>query len=797
MTIPKWLLPAISIVAALALGIAGTLIGMRFAATETTTTPADAGTVQVPFIAPDGDGGSGSAPGEILGTQTVSKEIDTDGAQNPLDAAVQEYAAGGAPADALADGSDPASGGADGSTPTDPLVDPCIDGGDPCPEGAIMSHIYALTAPPPFTARAYPYARGSLCPAIPGHFVGIAATTRPATLVVMLSSTDPASPTTYPHAEIDAGLASDWEDARAADTDVRDLPLLYACLDLGVILPNTTYTLEVRGTSTDDSTVDTFRYPFTSEGEVQPPTLHLQTVGISTAIAYTEHTRDQQVGIRAYVVDPTLNLGCGDITDQRSLDFAYRDTETIPSTLVGSLHLSPDFTQRTAYGFRVPEGSAIVFCAKWYRAGSAPSWERIDAVYIDGALLMTPDVVLPTVTIQAVDYLDRSMTEGILVARTAEGIRCGVVSILPTAPAAGTPLCSLDEAGRDSNFDVRPWSFVDVGFSGDIVIDDTAIVNGVTYTSWTGLPLSNDMSCVGNCYVPAPRTYSVGLPGHGNDVSAYVTVHVEWNQGAHNGVSAPEVLDLNEHSDDLITEISQPLEPQFDTDQRLTLGAPDMSDPSASARLHLHTDRAVDYTVTLTGIRGDTCRVGGATLVKSGHISGVERDITIRGLCFGSLYIATVQLTDANGVTATYSEPGLGRFQWLGSLLVTPRFPVTLSYHVFGPARPGSMIASSDLRFDTQAFPLNNATGNCTDGVVDGSGIVNIGFSSKPVLRFKLLTDLDSGVGGPICHSVAGTRQTTADTGLTFDLTQMLANPGPTVFELDGLTYEFTVVPSP
>src|SRR5882757_10809283 len=72
---PRWLIPVFAVVAAVALGVAGTLIGLHFAAPDVRTQPSH--TMNVPVVAPVAKA-DGTTVGEVIGHRTVTRP-GTDG----------------------------------------------------------------------------------------------------------------------------------------------------------------------------------------------------------------------------------------------------------------------------------------------------------------------------------------------------------------------------------------------------------------------------------------------------------------------------------------------------------------------------------------------------------------------------------------------------------------------------------------------------------------------------------------------------------------------------------------------
>ncbi|MES1169594.1 MAG: hypothetical protein ABUL47_02780, partial [Leifsonia sp.] len=162
MTIPKWLIPVISIVAALALGVAATLIGMRFASVDVHSSASK--TVTAPLYAPVADGQSDSAQ---IGTRTGTlpgtdgspisgsrRQLIKDVLRSPDPAGTIRTETTGDGSSGSGDGSAPATGSPAASGASDDDCSPTS--GEPpagCPDG-IHGAIFASHMIPPLWMNA-------------------------------------------------------------------------------------------------------------------------------------------------------------------------------------------------------------------------------------------------------------------------------------------------------------------------------------------------------------------------------------------------------------------------------------------------------------------------------------------------------------------------------------------------------------------------------------------------------------------------------------------------------------------
>jgi hypothetical protein len=216
---------------------------------------------------------------------------------------------------------------------------------------------------------------------------------------------------------------------------------------------------------------------------------------------------------------------------------------------------------------------------------------------------------------------------------------------------------------------VHEWSFRDLGFTGNIVIPTRVISDGTRFTGEATLNIG-DLMCIGGCATNPTTRYTVPLASIGGTPTGTATLQVSWVQGNSNGLARPIVSEVPQRGDAL--EISDSgiipwAQPMMDTDERMSYSGVDSASLSGIASLHLITDRPTDYRVSLEALRGEHCAVGGGTLEVSGHTEGAT-DVDIPGLCFGTFYWATVELTDEYGTTNFSASRG-GVTQWLASLV--------------------------------------------------------------------------------------------------------------------------------
>ena len=822
MNVPKWLLPVIASVAAIAVGVAALLVGIRFAPVPDGESVAiDPETVTVPVIEPVTIGDDGPSEvvsgdglfdvGDAVGEITVSTELPADIGVAPIEAAVREILDGGAAADAAAD-APPAS-----DDPLTRLIDPCILSDEGCPEPGVRSRVFALTALPPFDISLLPAVYAPECPPLAeGEVGGTIRLNHPTTSIeVQVRTIDAGAIIAETTATIPPPVLAAFEEERRFDTPSEELPFLYACYALDGLPDATSFRIAAHATSVDGSEASDVRSfstgtPDEDDTPSADPGITLELVGQHAVVAYAPYRDDQAVVIRAQVLDDIHTPDCD--SPGETLSSVYSSAGPISHVLHERLNLPDGYDNRRATGFRVPEGSTVVFCATWLRGGvDAPSWERDDVLFSDGAFIDTQDLVVPQLTVTAAEVTDDARVARVQVgARTAEGMSCGGLRLRPdTSPIPG-PLCTLDASSTD--FSAATMSFTDVGFSGDLVVRSTIEASGERITSEVVIPGSAGV-CAGICPRPPSEFYTIPLPGFrtgsglcGSSFGAdcepptretsagYVVVRLDWAWGATNGMPRTIVYDLDAPSaEDDVAAVAD-FEPQFDTDARIEYLGIDIPTSSARVGLDLRTDRPVDYVVSLRSLRpGETpCAVGGASLVATGRSAGDTR-VEFPGACFGTMYWATVTLTDDAGRRSTWTGPG-GSHAWLGSLLRVPTVELTLMYAVRHEVPAGSAIATAAFTIDGQPLAPINGTGTCADGLIASEGEVVVEVGSRPFLELDLEIAPTIARAGDLCIPDRRSRTSLVGAAMYLDLASMIWAETPTRIVVGGLTLDLVFV---
>ncbi len=720
MTIPKWLLPVFAIVAAIAVGVAATLIGLRFQPQETVAIAPEL--INAPVLAPltpvdNNDPDSGFVWG--LSDTVGSVDVAAPGTVLPDDFDLEDAL------DRYAEASDPGAelevigDEAEADTPL-PAGDSCapVDGEAPegCPPG-LMGAIFALVSPPEFrvTGQAYPpteaeYAeRGNptgplWCPAA----TGLGDSDVPFGIL----STVPASFTVlyWPEGRGDERQsivaatpdnAAAWDAALADATDASELPPLQRCIVLPDLEPDTAYRATILGTTPAGVLRLSGAIPFNSGGAPIRPAAEFHTLGQNYVFARALHTEEQRVEFRAFITNPPDGIFGGDDSDPvcpaagSNLSAIAGQIYEVPAEEVLALNAPSDYTQRTASVFRVPEGADVTFCARWYPAESGmTSWERNQPLWETSTSFGAPDRVLPILTLDAGGPLPDIGRDIQLTVSTTEGVVCGVTDLLVdgAVPRDNPVLCdpSVLATASARERDRRYWS---QEFRGDLVLTTVLTKNDGSTEENTALIPASRRNCFGVCELPRAEVFGfpVGQPdydcGSSNPFELNrsacrpiegteefeLAADLNWTQGFTNGNTSWTQSEVVDGAVDDLFEFT----PQMNTDERFEFTVVDPVTLTGSAALRLETDRPVEYTVYVSNADGSgACQenpFGPVSSAISGTSDG-ETIVTVDHLCRGLIYKAEVYVRDpATGASAIWRADGLPT-RWPGgrSFFVIP-----------------------------------------------------------------------------------------------------------------------------
>jgi hypothetical protein len=769
MTVPKWLIPALAVIAAVAVGVAATLIGMRFAPVETVTTqPA---TEIVPVLAPIAEGEEPPAEPDdeaapdapvVVSEASAEREVTVPAAptgDDPVDPSLlflfDELMAW---PDALLGlinfGDDERSDGDDPCAPRE--GEPAVG----CP-GGLRSTILSDTALRDFAAGAQafpptweqfvengnPYGGSLWCDGLEAGEgevpFGILATA-PGTFTLRYW------PTENPAAERETVVTTTAEQLALWEEQVAlpdGWPIAQHCFAIDGIEPDTAYTAVVTGIDTFLRISPAHTERFHSGGAPVHPGLQISTVGDNLIFASGLYPRDETLDIRAYLVEPdvaptcTAPAGAIQLLPLTSVDVdADRDE-------VNALNALPDFQRKAVRTFVIPEGATAIVCGRWFPAGDAPVWESSQPNFESSAVVQAADRVLPSVSLFDVSRFDDAVESIEVRVASAEGIGCWRASWTWTRDrdeSLPVELCdaSAFAGGGTASDGERLWTR---GFRGDLAITVIAQLTSGEMSKTSYLLPAVDGGCRGVCEPPERQWYRVALEdvtqGTGlcgsffgsdctppsREVSAgTATFFVDWEQGLSNGRTDWNITPTV----DLPVDYVAPDVPQVDNDADWTFTEPTLAHPWSAASLTVEVDRPVDYTLRFLGgpVAGTRCDGTDLPLEVSGSSATASGTHSIRlhmtGLCLGAQYLAELELVDADGNRTTW---GLHDAEsWWGgtALVIAPALRAELFYEIRAQHFGRSYLRVFELDFNGSSVGAEETrSGRCLeDGLVSSGG---------------------------------------------------------------------------
>jgi hypothetical protein len=751
------LIPAISVVAAVALGVSVAFVSARFAS----ATPAPSAQSKIDGILAPVLIGTGTTPGGAsVPSKTIGHEKAAPVVSDPhgtyqaflhrLRAAdpAGEHTATSTGTAAATGGSSGGSGGSGSGTPAgDDCSPPSGNPPSGCPAG-VTGAVYADLHDRPLSAAAMSFpptltryeANGNPIGALYCPAASLPADEIPfdvMTTVVASSISIVYWPGTRYDLRQTKSYATSVPDANAHGTalasahTLADVPPVENCTSLSDLTADTEYTATVTVNDNFGNTVTLSPVYFNSSDAPVVPTVRVITVGDNGIIVQSSHRDNQTAESRVYA-GTTPDLGTCDQPTGSLLYSSNLNDLSLSAAELASYNQDVRYDRVQQSYTIVPEGTHLLVCERLFVGAGTPSWTRTSPQFESWISLETPDRILPTVTVT--ESTPGQHNESVRVtAHTIEGQPCGgVASYTPaTSATASQDLCAASELAGDGDT-VSNDDLVSLGFSGDIAID--------THSTWGSSSADNEQTlrlssalCRGNCALPIADHYVMPLNDSAN---GQISILVTWSQGNTDGRSSWSIGQPQQ----VVPATLPASRPQLDTDTVFTY-EPLQPDFTLTADYALHADRTVDYTLTLVSEGGDpTCHAPGATLTASGHAAPTAT-IRISGLCAGVSYAAMMTLVDAHGARSAWGFFAGETDRWGPSSIVsTPAIPITLRYQLNAPGPSRSFVSDLSISLDALGLGATNARGgSCSDdGIVFDTGSVSGEMSSQPTLYATL-----------------------------------------------------------
>lgn len=676
MTVPKWLIPALAAVAAIAVGVAAALFAVRFAAPEDVLVePAQ---IEVPVLAP------------VTGDATLAETVAAEGDDIPISPTTAvdlvpdpaEIPEGALPADLveLLDTLDAADDPADVfppgalGTPTGPAGDPCADAeaaGADCPEGAPGT---ILTLGGELPALQVWSDGGSSDACLPSDVLGtvrfVVRVNAPARLEFNVSQGDVREFTILTTPE----QAEEWA---ATVPDETGSGWIEHCVEVADLRVDDTAQVYIRAFDDAGRRASTRTTLFVSDGLDVPPT-RIHPLGESTVYASAPHLPGETV--RMFALDAVENPECVYDATARSASFpTLREphTEEVSAEFLADYSYEPDYTRRTTATFAVPPSTPMIICIGWFPATDGrPSYEQNTPLRVSEARLTSPDVVGPQVVVTEVETFGDVPGGSVRMrAATENGQACGAwVGPYGGATDVGVVLCDFNRLlGRydaDGAMLVTTEVTVPEGLAVNHVLLDVGLLSCIAgcagETRSYDVPLSSQIRpariCSDDCRINVGE--SVGIvrltatwPASAGTGEGWV--HGPWREGAPVDDTPPT--------------------PRLDTREAVTVESMGFESRSYRASVTLRVDRPVTVVAEVEGFEAipGLCPRAGATMRWEEARASTTHRVVFEGLCGGLAHRMRVTLTDAEGATATY---GYERWEdgvdfWHEAEFVTPSRP--------------------------------------------------------------------------------------------------------------------------
>jgi hypothetical protein len=738
MTIPKWLLPAISLFAALVVGAAAAVVGFQFASRTTTTQAAP--TITVPLLSPSSVG--------------IPPKAGTDGSyaassSNSKVTVVKPGSVGAGGIDPALQRDIDALNPRPGATPTSPATTGAAGHADPTPAPAPPGDTCSATPIPP------------TCPGgVPAVVIGDQTSLAP--LAVFAT----AYPPTVAASRRDAACPSQT----AGDTDlpvafsvnhVADVTLNY----FAVGSPTRILSLTLHPTTDQEDEFTTALAAYTGPAGTFTHLINLCTVlpNLAQGVPFQYHAIARDSNGQTAVTDGlfqlrdlaqrpptkvtpvgrhTVNITAARASGQAMQFTVYGLPDGVDPTCAAAhahggvpLHELPGGTNwrdpawfltqnhwDTGYAFfeshtfAVPSNARIVACVLWYNAGE--QYTNGTPLFYSQEALNTPSVAYPTLKVVQTNLNASVPRNGAhLSLDFTSGMACGAAQVPAVGLAARgrTPdyynhtesavICTLTDslaAAQDPNDVVTLHEDVQAGNGPEGHGD------GVHSTRDVALPYFDEWSCPFSepCDAPMPQYFTVPL-GYGAGDIGTALLELTWNPTAEQlaGLAAGRWTENPVVDADYVSTTAHEISVAQAETVHLT------NSPSGSGMqmsYHLITSEPVSWEAEL---EQNSCGIpAGRTLSANQARPSSDSTVVIDGLCPGAQYLLRLALHGADGTTTVWQHLLNGRF-WSQGIVTVPGVAghMILTSNVTGP----SSFSPSDFRLTVGDLSESNVGTQC------------------------------------------------------------------------------------
>lgn len=702
MTAPRWLIPVLAAVAAIAVGVAAALFAVRFAEPETVRVAPEL--IEVPVLAPVADDipleeMMGAAGDDIPVSPTVATEevVDPDSVPDgaiPADLAglLDDLESADDPADVMPSPGAPASDA--------PTGDPCADApGDDCPEGE-PGTIRALGGELPALTVWSTGANNAACPAADeaGAVRFWARVNAPVTFNLRISQGEARRQVV----ETTDEQLERWLDESASGEETW----IEYCIEIVDLTPDVLAVVYLDATDElDRRATRALTFPMGDILTIPPTRIH--PIGDSLVFVSAPHRADNAT--RMYVVagDRETEPTCAYDGSPRRYLSSLRPphTEEVSAEYLESYDYEPAYTRRTSATFAVPANTPLIVCVGWFPAtDTRPTFDRDTPLRVSEYRMTSPDLVAPVVTVAELVLTEPVADGGIrLRGSTENGQRCGTWTGPPFTAGAANVVCDFGSllGTTDAGGSLLVTTEVDTpeGLAVNNVLLDVSLLSCVDGCS--GRVRSFDVEL--SKFIRPSRICSDDCRINVGEIAGIARLHVVWPAST---AGTGEGWVLGAWREGAATPSSDPT-PQLDTSGEFSVqpsGAP--FDRMFRASSLIRVDRPVTVVADLvTGEHnaGLCPRPGGTTRWESSSAS-TAHTIEFEGLCAGTFYWARVTLTAEDGSTSVYSaeSPTATNRLWIGADFSTPaqRLPLVVNDLRISTGDPDRVVFLESLRVE-------------------------------------------------------------------------------------------------
>ena len=738
MTVPRWVIPALAAVAALAVGVAAALVASRFATPETARV--ESTTIEAPVLAPVSDDPTLEelvaehgddvpvSPTIAIGEAVDPDSVPEDAVPEELADLIEELATADDPADVLPPSAVPAAEA--------PAGDPCAAeaAGADCPEGA-PGTIRALGGDlPPLTVWSTG-ANDAACPApdAPGSVRFWARTNAPVTFTLRISQGDPRRQVVESSDE----AIERWVEESAAEEAWID-----HCIEIVDLIPDVPVFVYLDATDALERRATRALTLAVSDGLGVPPT-RIHPIGDSTVFVSAPHPADQTARMLVLGGDGESEPSCAyDGSARRAFPTVPHSvrTETVGADYLAAHDYEPAYTRRSSATFAVTPSTSLIVCVGWFPASDTrPTFDRDTPLRVSEYRMTSPDVVAPVVRVAEVVLTSDADDDSVFVRGTTEnGQPCGAWRGPAFDAAARNVVCDYGALVGWTDAGGALLVTTEVQTAEGLAVNDVLLDVGLLscVSGCSGRTRSYDVPL--STFIRPHRICSDDCRVNVGETIGFLRLRATWPAST---AGTGEGWVLGAWREGAATAPRDP-QPQLDTSAGFTVTPSESGVARAfQATATVRVDRAVTATAELLwadSVAGVCPRPGGSTTWSSEAAASMHR-IAFDGLCAGVAYNVRLTLTAADGATSTYlhASPTADTRLWIGAAFSTPteRLPVVVDDVRISTGDPERVVVLRAIRVEVgwvdarilRGHPDQNCYVGDVHGIRSGLSAANVG----------------------------------------------------------------------